>query len=271
MLRQIFDVIADIDFCEYFPVNDISGFDRLASNMDGNEKIACVKVAFADKKWHYPWGDDRPTAEFFSTMIDTSDEDRSTMKVDYIGDAGHLGVTEITNLIIAIDESGRSAGLTRTFAAQEAPLVPIDWLPNQMNDPIEMGRYINQLTDSIVAMSKKGDMRKCMKRCAALSRVIFAKDITNEIMDLVKKSSTYHSHKLQELEKISVMLKLLKDGRSIRLNTLISTQVKELEVTLSKRGGIPDESVRKQFDDEARGIADRLLRYVRFGDDRRAA
>jgi hypothetical protein len=53
----------------------------------------------------------------------------------------NLGVTEITNVIIAVDKNGDSASLRRTFAAQEAPLVPIDQLPNQMNHPIEMGLY----------------------------------------------------------------------------------------------------------------------------------
>jgi hypothetical protein len=60
--RKIFGVVGDVDFCEYFPVNGNMGFDRLVSNMDGYDNVACVKVALADKSWRYPWGEDKPTA-----------------------------------------------------------------------------------------------------------------------------------------------------------------------------------------------------------------
>lgn len=268
VLRKIFDPVGDIDFCEYFPLNDLSGFDRLVANMDGNEKFVCTKLALADKRWHFPWGDDRPTTEFFSKTIDSSDEKRSTVKVDYIGCLDHLGVTEITNLIIAVDGSGNSAGFAKTFAAQEVPLVPIDWLPNQMNDPIEMGRYINWLTDSIVALSKKGCMRKCLKRCASLSRVLFATETTDEIFDLARKNSTFLSHKLSELEKLSLFLKHLEDDRAATLGALVAMQSKELTVALAKLGGIPDEFARKRFDEEVASIVNRLLRFVQIGDHR---
>src|ERR1043166_5943492 len=84
VMRKIFDLVGDVDFCEYFPTDDSNGFNKLASNMDGNDGLICVKVAFADKKWNYPWGDDRPTKEFFAKMMDSSDKERSTMKVDYV-------------------------------------------------------------------------------------------------------------------------------------------------------------------------------------------
>jgi hypothetical protein len=87
-----------------------------------------------------------------------------------------------------------STSLIKTFAAQEAPLGPIDQLPNQMNDPIEMGRYIDWLVTSIEDLRKQGDMRKCLKRCASLSRVLFVPDITNDIADLARKSPILLSH-----------------------------------------------------------------------------
>jgi hypothetical protein len=274
VMRKIFDIVGDIDFCECFPVTDIDGFDRIASNMDGNGRIACLRLAFAGRKWRYPWGDDRPTKEVFAKTIDSSDADRSTMKVDYVGDVDHLGVIEITNLIIAVDENGNSAGLTRTFAAQEAPLVPIDSLPNQMNDPFEMGRYIHWLTNSIEKLSEQGDMRKCLKRCASLSRVLFVSEIADAIANLAGTSSILLSHKVSELEKISAMLKPLTDDRSLRLRALIEQQLKDLGGTLAKRGGVPDALAREQFDEEAGRIVKRLLKYIRPGDgpsSRRAA
>lgn len=261
VLRKVFDIVGDIDFCEYFPISDVAGFDRIAANMDGNDKVACVALALAGREWHYPWGDDRPTKDFFANTIDISSIDKSTMKVDYVGDVGCLGVTEITNLVIAVDENGNSAGLTKTFAAQEAPLVPIDWLPNHMNDPIEMGRYVNWLIDSIVASNEKRDMRKCLKRCASLSRVLFVTDITEQIADLVSRSPILLSQKMNELSKLFAMLKPLTDARSQRLNELIEKQSKTLRADLSERGA-PDEPARRRFDDEATRIVERLLKYA---------
>ncbi len=267
VMRKVFDLVGDVDFCEYFPINDIGGFDKIASNMDGNDRVACLRLALAGKEWRYPWGSDRPTKDFFAKTIDSSDKDASTMKVDYVGDVDYIGVTEITNLIIAVDEDGNSAGFIKTFAAQEAPLVPIDWLPNQMNDPIEMGRYITFLANSIVTLSKKGDMRKCLKRCASLSRVLFVPDITEEIVNLADKSTILLHHKLSELEKLSTLLKPHADDRSLRLRELIELKSKELEAALAKQGGVPDELARRRFNDEAERIATRLLKYVRPGDD----
>jgi hypothetical protein len=273
VLRRVFDIVGDVDFCEYFPVlHYVDGFDKLASNLDGTRRIACLRLAFADKKWAYP--EKRLSKQFFAKMINSSDEYRSSMKVDYVGDIDHLGVTEITNVIIAVDENWDSASLRKTFAAQEAPLVPIESLPNQMDDPIEMGRYIHWLAISIAELRKKGDMRKCLKRCASLSRVLFLPDITNDIADLASRSAIFLSHKLGELERLSTMLERLSDERSIRLRTLIRLRSKELEATLAKRGGVPDELAVKRFNDKARRIVNRLLSHVRPGGDpisRRAA
>jgi hypothetical protein len=272
VLRKVFDIVGDVDFCEYFPAHDVDGFDKLASNLEGTKKIACLRLSFAHKKWMYP--QERPTKEFFARMINSSDEYRSSMKVDYVGDVDHFGVTEITNVIIAVDENWDSASLRKTFAAQEAPLVPIDWLPNQMNDPIEMGRYIDWLAISITDLKKQGDMRKCLKRCASLSRVLFLRDITEEIADLAGRSAILLSHKLGELKKLSTMLEPLSDERSIQLCALIRLHSKELEATLAKWGGVPNELAVKRFNEQAGRIVNRLLRDVRPSDDpssRRAA
>jgi hypothetical protein len=274
VLRKVFDVVGDVDFCEYFPVDDTEGFDRMASNIDGTNRVACLRLAFDGKEWRFPWGEDRPTKEVFAKTLDSSVQDRATMKVDYVGDVDRLGVTEISNLIIMVDEHGKSAGFVKTFAAQEAPLVPIDVLPNQMDDPAEMGRYVSWLINSIETLKAKGDMRKCLKRCASLSRVVFASDISDDISDLVSESTILLSHKVTELEKLSSVLKLLSDERSQRLHGLVERQRKELSAKLAARGGTPDEFACKRFDHKAIRIVSRLLDQVRPGEypnSRRAA
>jgi hypothetical protein len=265
VMRKVFECVGDVDFCEYFPEDHIDGFNKIASNMDGNGRVACLSLTFAGMEWRFPWGDDKPTKDHFRMTMDSSDVRRSTLKAHYVGEVDSLGVTEITNLIIAVDEDLKSAALVKTFAAQEAPLAAIDTLPNQMNDPFEMGRYINWLITSIEELSEKGDMRKCLKRCAALSRVLFLPEITNTIADLANTSSILLSHKVGELATISAILKPLTDDRSLRLATIIAHQLESLEETLKDRGGHPDAPARERFDDEAGRIVNRLLSYVRPG------
>ena len=267
VMRKVFDIVGDVDFCEYFPVNDIDGFSKIASNMDGNDSVACLRLAFAGSKWRYPWGSDRPTKEHFKKTMDSSNVERSTMKAHYVGEVDHLGVAEITNLIIAIDENLNSASIAQTFAAQEVPLVAIDSLPNQMNDPFEMGRYVNWLTNSIEQLSSKGDMPKCLKRCASLSRILFVPQVTDSIANLARTSSVLLSDKIRKLATISATLKPLTDDRSRRLAGSIDRQLKELEATLTTQGGHPDVLARKRFGDEAGRIIQQLLGYVRPGGD----
>lgn len=263
VMRRIFDVVGDIDFCEYFPITDADGVAKIVSNLDGTSHLACLKLAFAGRKWQYPWGNDKPTQQFFSAGMDCKNVSRSTLKVDYVGDVDRLGVTEITNLIIAIDENGKSAGLAKTFAAQEAPLVPIDLLPNQMNDPFEMGRYINWLANSIEEHMAKGDMRKCLKRYASLSRVIFRPEIADSIADLANSSAVMLAHKAAELAKVSALLRPLTDDRSISLLARLDRQSSELSDMLAQRGGPPDDPARRAFDEQAGQIAKRLLGHIR--------
>jgi hypothetical protein len=106
-------------------------------------------------------------------------------------------------------------------------------------------------------------MRKCLKRCASLSRILFVPNITEDIVELVDKSTIFLSYKMTELEKVSAMLKPLADDRSLRLNALIGSQSEELAARLAKSGGVPDMLTRERFDDEANRIMKQLLNYVR--------
>jgi hypothetical protein len=267
VMRKVFDLVGDIDFCEYLPIDGANAFGGLVTNLDGNSKLACLRLAFAGNSWTYPWGANKPSTEFLSNTVNVFDRDRSSLKMDYVGDIEDVGVTEVTNVIIATDAKGYSAGLSKTFAAQEAPLVPIDWLPNQMNDPVEMGRYIHWLKTSIKSLASAGDMRKCLKRCASLSRVLFLPEVTDDIIALARNSPVLLSHKIAELEKLSAVLSVQKDERLASLDEQLKRQLKEFATSLAERGGPPSELILKRFNEDALRIATRLLYNVMPGDD----
>jgi hypothetical protein len=255
----MFDIVGDIDFCEYFRLDDSSGFDRLQSNMDGHASLACLKLAFGRKVWDFPWGPDRPNKHDFISGFDSSDEDKATMKADYVGEVNLIGFTEISNLIIALDQNGKSAGLARTFAAQEAPLSFKDFLPNQMDDPTEMGRYIDFLIHSIESLKEK-DVRKCLKRCASLARVSFLHEISDNIAKLAADcSAVLLSHKLSEHQKLVPKFRALSDERSVQLLGSLERNCRKLLTDLETRGGEPNESVLERFDTGAKRVASQLL------------
>jgi hypothetical protein len=74
VLRKIFDLVGDVDFCEYVPVDDPSGIDRMVANIDGNERVLCLKLALHDKKWASPWAEGKPSREYLLNTLDSSDK-----------------------------------------------------------------------------------------------------------------------------------------------------------------------------------------------------
>ncbi|WP_316166820.1 MULTISPECIES: hypothetical protein [unclassified Bradyrhizobium] len=261
VLRKLFDVVGDVDFCEYLPARDIGDVSKLRSNMLGTQQIVCLTLTLGCERWRYPWDENSPTEEYFARTIDPRNKDRSFIKADYLGEIDEIGVSEISNLIIAIDENGNSASKSRTFAAQEAPLVPIDRLPNQMNDPAELGRYIDWLSSTIRSHAAEGDMRKCLKRCASLSRILFLPDVTDEISELASGNAILLSYKLRNLQHLYSELRSLSDERLQRLCNRISEQITTTQETIRIRGA-PDEVSRKRFNDQARAMMVRLLSHL---------
>jgi hypothetical protein len=233
VIKKIFDLIGDIDFCEYFPTSDLHGFDRMTANIDGTTDIACVSLSVGGQNWHSPWTKGKPNRESLVGNLDCLTTETSFGKFNYIGHIDNLGVTEISNLIIALDRNGESAGLAKTFAAQEAPLVAIEHLPNQMCDPFEMGRYINWLANTITILSKDGKYIKCIKRCASLSRLMFLPEITNSILELVSDNPILIEEKKKKLKFILKNLHKMNDQRSTTLSEKAESQLRFISEKLT--------------------------------------
>lgn len=259
VLKRLFEVVGDVDFLEYLDVSDGYSFDGIVRNLDGGEKLICLRLALGERRWTYPWKADKPTPQFFKKTVNSDSDLYSSMKFDYVGEVQSIGIAEVTNLVIAIDKQGKSASMSKTFAAQEAPLVPIESLPNQMGEPVEMGRYIHWLLQSIKDYRGKGNMRKCLKRCASLSRVLFAADITNRIADIAMRSTVLLDHKLNELASLKAKLSNVPDKKAVTLLGILDANMTRLKGELETLGGKPDADGLKTFNDSVAKVADDLL------------
>ena len=264
VLRKLFEIVGDIDFCEYFRV--AHGFDRVVRNLDGDANVMCLKLTVSNPDPVWKWDEQRPTADALAEAIKPAVLKQSTFKMDYVGDIAHFGITEISNIVIALDGDGKSAGLVKTHAGQEVPLTSVDWLPNQMNDPIDMGRYIDWLARAIKSLQREGDMRKCLKRCASLSRILYLPRITDDIAALVDEHRPFLlNYQLGQLQRLCAMLNTLEGKRQTKLAAIAEAQQTRLSAELETLGQIEPEAPQR-FANEAHSIANRLLTYVQTDD-----
>lgn len=261
VLRRVFDVVNDVDFCEYLDITQNNAFANVAGNLKGDNDLLCLRVKLADKDWKYPSAG-KPTSAFIAKTLNSMQAESATLKMDYAGNLANFGPASITNVIIATDGQGRSAGLDKTFAAQEAPLVPSNWIPNAMADPNEMGRYIDWLVRMVVHHANADELPKSLKRAASLSRVTFQRDVTDRIRDLASETTVYLDKKLDELRTLKGALKGATDARSGALLDAIAQQ--ELDLRARKKARTQTAAV---FDRRAKTIARSLLKRI----DKRAA
>jgi hypothetical protein len=263
VLREVFDVVGDVDFFEYLKIPRDDSSSKLDANVQGTDELLCLRVALGSQKWEFPWKSGKPTGKVLLAMLNPKSEDYSTMKFYYAGVVPTIGVSEISNMIVVVDSFGNSAGLRKTFAPQEVPLVPIDYLPNQMADPWEMGRYIDWLLESIIAYRKVDDMCKCLKRSASLSRVLYLSDVTGAIAKLAQQARVLLDRRIGEMRELDTKLSKLTDDRSTKLVSALREQLVRLRKELKERGGPPGSAEKRTFRTEASRIAELLLSSVK--------
>jgi hypothetical protein len=258
VLRRIFEIVGD----EYLKLPGKNTRTKLDSNLQGNDDLVCLRVAVGADKWEYPWRPGKVTGSILARKLNPNSDENCKMKFDYAGAVDTIGVTDISNIIVAIDKAGNSLGLKKTFPPQEAPLGAIDVLPNQMADPWEMGRYIEWLVDSILSYRDSGDMCKCLKRCASLSRVLFLPDVTDRIVKLARQTRVLLERRIDDLGELETNLSALTDDRSKKLLSALRTQLDQMRRGLRSGGGPTTVFEKRRFAAEVKKIVRLLLSAI---------
>ena len=259
-IRKLFDIVNDIDYCEYLSLPNADALRRLSSNISIDGDLRCLRVSLGKEQWAHPWARGKPGVDYFEENARPDDKDRSSCKYDYVGRVERFGVIEITNVILLLDAEGNSASLKRTFAAQEAPLVAVDWIPNKLADPWELGRYVDWLIAAVSEEKSKGNFAKCLKRSASLSRVMFLPDITEAIADLADNSGVLIEQKLVTMTALRRSLEGMAGttGEAFRLRLDDDIQVLDRRL---KESGAATRTERLEFAKAAQSIADSLLSH----------
>ncbi len=262
VLRKLFETFGDFDFCEYLNPSRNKQVWRIEDNLKGNDSLMCLRVSLGSREWLSPVGEVQQVVADISDKFKSDDEQNSTMKFDYIATVSQSGLSEVSNLVIAVDEGGNSASLRKTFAAQEAPLAWSDSLPNEMNNPIEMGRYIDFLSKQISKYREVGNLRKCLKRCASLARILHQKDITDSILDLATDNPVLIQHKVDELEKLRSALSSVEGSQAKEFDLQLEVEQSKLLQSIAEDSIDQMGEITCSFNAEATQIADTLLNLI---------
>ncbi len=241
-VRALFDIVNDVDFCEYVPISAPRVEHNFFRTVDGDDYFQCLRIASGVGRWDFPWGAKRPDPDVLFSSLDPQRENFATCKFDLVAQRSKEEIMEVSNLVIACDAEGRSAAIQRTFAAQEATLGSLDWVPNNFGNVIEMGRYIDWLLTQMRKYFAAGDHAKCLKRCGSISRVLFLPDVTKRIIGLAKRTSALQRNKVASLQALRVRLQDCKSPELDRFLEALATQItREQQAATGNRDENPED------------------------------
>jgi len=197
---------SDIDFCEYIITSNADINRALAEKARPNESLLFQRIYFDGSTWDFK--SDISSLEPALRQIDPYSESKSFGKIDYIADVRGMRPTDISNVIIFCDPKWESKSFDRTFAAQEVMLDAGLKVPNNMNEPMALGRYVDWLFREMQVHSAKGTFEKALKRALSLSRVCFLPLLTEKISQFISSSKAFLERELAEIENLESRLSI---------------------------------------------------------------
>ena len=179
----------DIDFCEYVPVNDSTVAAGLIAAAETNlNQPYMYRLRIGATEW------ERGTLSEWSELLKKLKTkpkgllSKSTFRqTTHVTRMPSAGVVEATNVILLVTSS--QAGdqeRQRTFAFQEAPLAT-DWIPKDLADPLELGRYIVWIVRQIASLVDQSKQSapyaiKAARRGLALARLLMYGDEVTKML-----------------------------------------------------------------------------------------
>lgn len=206
-VKNILDIVDDIDFCEYIPFTSDDAIGAVMQKISQDEDVICrlVKVnseSFAPDK-------DKPEKISLAlSQVDPSSPSCSTFKLDYVVRLPDKRAYDASSVMIACDSDFRSAGFQATFAHQEVHISASDTVPIELDNVMELGRYTVWLLSQVEKYKREDNIAKMLKRALSLTRVCWMQGYTSEIADLFSRTTFLID---REIQTISEMRKKL-DG-----------------------------------------------------------
>ncbi len=213
-IRKMLNDIGDMDFCEYIIVTKSTADDLLKKATMSDSDLLCVGLKMPGFEWGLKSQEASASLESNKLTIDPSDSSMSRGKLDFIAKTNESGAIEATNVTIFCDKNGDSASLSDSFAYQEAPISLSDWIPQRLDDCLEMGRYVDWLCTQITYYLSQGNVVKALKRASSLSRICFLPQYTDEISDMFERSTLHLDNEISRINRLISELEDTDVGKS---------------------------------------------------------
>jgi hypothetical protein len=255
-----FGAISDVDLCEYVDRGDSRrSLHAAVEHAEGIDSLSliffCARVEQQERRkpWDVPPSQD---PEFQSLL-----EGARKAKLNFLANLQSEGLVVMTNLVFAA-ESANDPVLGATHYAQEIALTSSgSWLPRDLSDPLDIGRYVLFLVNDIEVNLRKS-LNKAAKRAYALARLLTRDDDADTISESLRANDVFLIAALESRLAIARAIDALED--SALRNQLLPLIVSTLQL-LCNRG--VDPVLRaiaengKQLDDFS-GWIDNLVQYM---------
>lgn len=253
-VRRVVSVVGDIDFCEYVYDLDTDTPNSIDKKFDLSD-CRLLSLRLGDFSEAIPWTlEKRRATQEVAAKLSPLDKIYSNGKFDYLAESGAFGIIETSNLVIICDDEGNSRSLDKTFAAQEAPLVTYDWIPNQFASVYATGSYIQWLMNTIKDLRLAKNYSKAMKRSISLARFCFQDDITSRISSLFESSSVLQQIEVNNIEKL--IAKCQPEATLIDLIEKLNWGLKKKQLELNLLREKPGIITEQEFNKKAQAIID---------------
>lgn len=214
------NVIADLDYCEYFVCTDIDTESALdaASQI---EDLPLVWAKFADAHHCAPWTCLRPIAQAFR-------DEPARLKLDFMS-CGKLGPMPTTNVILPTSD-GEDGAADQSFAFQEAVVCGEAPLRSLIK-PARFGDYLLFLKDQARHYVNEGDKKasfaiKALKRLLALKAALGDHTEVDAIVERLNRPEIEEVVQRIRLDELLAMRPHLPKGVPARF----TEQIQELEL-----------------------------------------
>jgi hypothetical protein len=195
---KITRAVNDIDFCEYIRISPPSLGECIMAKTLSSDQLIFRKLAFDGKHWSPV---DVSDARNKLSFIDANRASLAYGKIDYIAHVGTYRPCDVSNVMIFCDRNWDSAANNLSFPAQEAPLDAALFIPNQLCNPFELGRYVVWLERQIDYYALHKQRLKAIKRALSLSRIKFLPEVTEEIKLFLEVSSYVYDEEVKVIDR----------------------------------------------------------------------
>jgi hypothetical protein len=259
-VRRVFEYVDDIDFFEYVPDEPLSVKEAILKRIFAKGALSCEKASLGNDDFRPPF--ETVSIEEAIMRISPSDLASSSAKLGYVTLAFETRPLEVSNISAFVGPKFDGISRRKTFPFQEVLVSQREFVPSQLDDPVQVGEYVCWLISQIKKYKSEPNYLKASKRALNLARFCWFDDLLNELHFLFENTTAVHRVEIEATRRAL--------GRILNGEILIDGSYKEevegrlnlLIAELSAKDVLERKYFPKGFEDSAKRIIQQLLERV---------